>query len=771
MAVNESIWGTKANWELSSITGLSSTTGMTVDDKYKVYQGNFGQGTATYQSYGSLAKGFAANKVKLNEMIDKSMCYCALGAESPFSKIRYINTRTMAVEAMDNRTKTDFCFAVDRYTGLTNTPREIRQTLNTSSSNFNDDMRSRWSPNVTLAQPAYNGYLEPIIQFSPKNFVLLIQLTAVSDLNAGSTGSSQTYTLDEYINGEHYIDYPYITHVGLRPCLGRNDIADRTSTISNAPAIMVLEPLSIGAKLHDINNTPLTNYIDYDICIGGNNNRIVFTLMGQGRYGGLQWNTNGYISKNTSTTIDYFRPIYGENFVKHDIVDSDATRWYMPYSEENIESIRKATACFGLFFTGDLNTAQSGSYTDEKMYMGILEDGIGHGKYTQGVLNPRNKQWDWNSSGDSDYKPGGGSKPYDAKTTAHRRIAPQGIAGQWYCLPLFSLDDTATWFQRIMTTINSTRTGEENNFYGQNPIDCIIEAREVYLPQSFAGWDTTSSVLIGDLIINSGELPNVRKSSFITPINYDCGTIHIDEVYGDFRDYEPYTQIQLYIPFCGIVDLKPSVCTGHDITLEEEIEFTTGDILANIYVDNCLYTTINGNCASDMSLNGLAISNYAQIRSSYLQKGASDLLSAGASAISGIAGGTIAASYGNTAGVKAQQWAGGLTAAQGIISAIHDFDMYSNLHPAPIKIQNGSPSPQSNSVFNPFIIVQYPLEFDNFDISEFIKLNGVACYDTGKLSDIAKGITVCSEYDLSGIHCTEEEKQMIAHLLESGVIV
>lgn len=765
MSVNEQKWSSKSTW--LKFNGIDDTVSTDFLPNVPL-MGNFTTTTSISISRGAIRRAVENDYTEIDKPLDTSIAYCGLGIESPYSTIKYYNTKTFELVAADNNNVTDFAFC--SYSNLnTNVNVFTRQATGTTASNYTQDMANYiWSfdnKSTPVGITSNIGDIVPMVQFNLKNFVLVIRVKAKTTKYTTNSNDFVEEDLETYIS-THTQTHPYIVGVSARVRYASAESESRNGATRYRWGVLKFSPRSL--KWKDINGTEHGNYVTYQDLLcpfiqgsilvwGGSLQQI---LDSQREY--------GYTSKTSDSGYYRHQPILGDMTVE---TYDNKLFWYHEYNETTYEKIMKAVACFGLFFTPSNDVGISGELTDNNMYMGVLEDGIGHGKYTQGVLNPRNKQWDWNSSGDSDYKPGGGSKPYDAKTTAHRRIAPQGVAGQWYCLPLFSLDDTATWFQRIMTTINSTQTAEENNFYGQNPIDCILEAREVYLPQSFAGWDTTASVLVGDLIINSGELPNVRKSSFIAPINYDCGTIHIDEIYGDFRDYEPYTQIQLYIPFCGIVDLKPSVCTGHDITLEEEIEFTTGDILANIYVDNCLYTTINGNCASDMSLNGLAISNYAQIRSSYLQKGASDLLSAGASAISGIAGGTIAASYGNTAGVKAQQWAGGLTAAQGIISAIHDFDMYSNLHPAPIKIQNGSPSPQSNSVFNPFIIVQYPLEFDNFDISEFIKLNGVACYDTGKLSDIAKGITVCSEYDLSGIHCTEEEKQMIAHLLESGVIV
>ena len=50
------------------------------------------------------------------------------------------------------------------------------------------------------------------------------------------------------------------------------------------------------------------------------------------------------------------------------------------------------------------------------------------------------------------------------------------------------------------------------------------------------------------------------------------------------------------------------------------------------------------------------------------------------------------------------------------------------------------------------------------------KTVGFACNKNGKLSDFS-GLTVCAAFDLSGIECTAEEKQIIANYLKGGVIV
>ena len=81
---------------------------------------------------------------------------------------------------------------------------------------------------------------------------------------------------------------------------------------------------------------------------------------------------------------DYFAIVSTtENAVEHiKIVDLNTINYniYIEYYSDFAEDVRKTVACFGLYFTDDLATAQNGTLTLSDMYIGVLDDdGIGHG--------------------------------------------------------------------------------------------------------------------------------------------------------------------------------------------------------------------------------------------------------------------------------------------------------------------------------------------------------------------------------------------------------
>lgn len=767
MAVNENVWGQKSDWKVSSIVGAT----MTVDDKYKIYQGNFGQTEQTYYKAGSLFKGLQSGKLTIDAPIDNSMAYCALGAESPMSTIRYFDTTAQTIVATDNRSKTDFCFATSLNVAITNNPIVIRQYLgaSTSSSEWTTDRHSRWSPYAknpsSPTDTSYeNRYIEPIIQFSPKNFVLLIYVTVCADLN--NTADSHEYTLNEYLD-TYTTTYPYITSVDLRVCFANTDITNRSSTSlnANAPTIVVFNELSVGNLMHNSDGNSLKGLLDYDICCG---NGQAFHLMGVGKTASIGFPSNGVITKNTSTTVNYYTPIFGSEFVKH-IISETQTRWYMPYSEDNIEKIRRATACFGLFFSGDITTAKTGDYTDPEMYMGVLEKNVGNGDYTKGAYNTRNDQFDWDTTADSKYIPGGGGG--DSETKLHRRSDFGDTSGTWYALPNNGLAP----FKTIMQKINDVDEIEDKNFYGQNPVDCIIEAKELYLANLSELWVESIGISFGDYAIPiSGEitLTGTMQAGFTFPSSYLCGDITIQGKYGDYRDHEPYTSAVLVVPFCGMVELEPSVIIGnHMLRLEEVIDEFSGDIVANLLVDNCLYRTLTGNCASDISISGVEASTYALARKEYLRKATFEIFDGLEGLIGGISGASIASSYKNKMGTVSQAFGGLMNFTKDLVGGIMDIRTYQHLHPSPVRLSTGSPNPQSNAITYPYIFVQYPIDMlSETETETFKKLNGFAVYKTGKLSD-SSGMTVCSDYNFDGLSLTKAELDMLAELLEGGVIV
>lgn len=65
----------------------------------------------------------------------------------------------------------------------------------------------------------------------------------------------------------------------------------------------------------------------------------------------------------------------------------------------------------------------------------------------------------------------------------------------------------------------------------------------------------------------------------------NLGTISIPHRYNDFRDYAPYTKIEVCVPFCGWVSL-PSHCMGRTIDVKMTYDIITGSCTVYVILDD-----------------------------------------------------------------------------------------------------------------------------------------------------------------------------------------
>lgn len=151
-----------------------------------------------------------------------------------------------------------------------------------------------------------------------------------------------------------------------------------------------------------------------------------------------------------------------------------------------------------------------------------------------------------------------------------------------------------------------------NNFFDnfvkifQNPMDAIIALHVLYATPISSG---SQNICVGYL--DSGVSSKVVTQQFS---EIDCGTVNIPEYYGNAIDYEPYTQVHVYLPFIGIVSIKPNDVIGKQLNIKYGIDALTGTCLATLTTikgtSKIVCYTFAGNCAVQLPISG---GNYAQV--------------------------------------------------------------------------------------------------------------------------------------------------------------
>lgn len=87
------------------------------------------------------------------------------------------------------------------------------------------------------------------------------------------------------------------------------------------------------------------------------------------------------------------------------------------------------------------------------------------------------------------------------------------------------------------------------------------------------------------------------------------GELNIDEYFGTFMDYAPYTKIQLYLPFIGIQEIPTNLCMGGKIELDYLINALDGNCVAYITTidrnsNDRTIISATGNCALQKPISG-----------------------------------------------------------------------------------------------------------------------------------------------------------------------
>lgn len=130
-----------------------------------------------------------------------------------------------------------------------------------------------------------------------------------------------------------------------------------------------------------------------------------------------------------------------------------------------------------------------------------------------------------------------------------------------------------------------------------DPMDCILGLSVVPVTVPTSG---TKNVNIGNLITT--VTMNVASQQYI---EVDCGTVTMDRYFGSYLDFEPYTKISLFLPYCGTHSLNMDDIAGKTIGIVYHIDILTGSCIAFVKCGDSVLYEFNGACGSNIPVNSL----------------------------------------------------------------------------------------------------------------------------------------------------------------------
>ena len=260
-----------------------------------------------------------------------------------------------------------------------------------------------------------------------------------------------------------------------------------------------------------------------------------------------------------------------------------------------------------------------------------------------------------------------------------------------------------------------------------NPIDCILGLSIVPVNPPNAG---SKAVTVGN-IPTDVTLPYLSSQY----VEVDCGTLNVQEFWGSYLDYSPYTKMSLYLPYIGIIPLDIDDVMNASIAIKYHVDVLSGACVAYVLCNGTQLYTYVGQCSSNVPITSNDFTN----------------------TVNGILG--IAGSIGKLA---ADGGASAPTEAAGIAA-----NAINALKPNIQKSGAMSGTGGLMGVQTPYLICQRPRQSVPASQNTF---TGYPANITAKLSDLS-GYTEVDSIHLDGLSATQEEQQEIMDLLTSGVII
>lgn len=271
----------------------------------------------------------------------------------------------------------------------------------------------------------------------------------------------------------------------------------------------------------------------------------------------------------------------------------------MMYPMVKGSALLKLLAGFGCYYRADsaMNLSEltpETLSTNSNIWLGAMNaDGTTSGTWIKG--NDINDYAGYNKDGDINnpvFNPsGGGSGDNDDVEKDMNTVTATGNAGM---VTYYEINKTGT---ATATQISDAVSRFDITTIGKDLIRNLISYKAfAVLPVSnhllniihISGRDLkdeNNNDLWGDTVLSLGKI--------------SLGTVKVNAMYGDYRDYAPYTKIEMYIPFCGWFSL-PSWVIGKTLSGDMWVDLYNGTVKAIVKASSTVVAEVGGCCAYDI---------------------------------------------------------------------------------------------------------------------------------------------------------------------------
>ena len=235
----------------------------------------------------------------------------------------------------------------------------------------------------------------------------------------------------------------------------------------------------------------------------------------------------------------------------------------------------------------------------------------------------------------------------------------------------------------------------------------------------------------------------------------DAGTVTVNAPFGSYRDFEPYSELSVWLPYHGWEKLEIKKYINKTVNIRYYVDITTCTAIIALVVDNHLCDQFSCNIGVQLPLCGNNLSEYANnmIRS---------ILTAGVTTVGGAMSGAMVGG-----GVPGAIIGGGLGLAAGVAKGT--FEMAQKPKPKDMAVTKGAFAAGAGSYMPQYV----RFRIDTHDIIEpenLTELYGRPSSSSGPVSSFS-GFLKVNTIKLNTGRMTDAEVSEITSLLESGIYV
>lgn len=256
-----------------------------------------------------------------------------------------------------------------------------------------------------------------------------------------------------------------------------------------------------------------------------------------------------------------------------------------------------------------------------------------------------------------------------------------------------------------------------------SPIENIISLKALIGTVTTTG--TSQALTLGNVTTTANAIPCNES------ITINVGSITLPRKYNNFLDFEPYTKVQIYLPFYGCAMLDSSLVIGRTISIKYIIDVITATAKIKIIHDNKTLYEFKTTCGSDLPITS---SNRASVEMGYLSSGVGMGVS--------IASGNVLGGLASGLSMAQSQYHSSTSGNVSGVLNFHDSRMITVLVDRPVYTE----------------------------LRNFNKTHGRVCNLSKTLRDL-RGFTKCAENVQIPFNCLDEERNMIIEQLVNGVII